>query len=383
MSSQLPLEPSQTSHPTVWVEKTIVQSRRDRLEGPHRLGEALWSPQRSADGRDIYANMRAVQLGDLVLHLIDNDAIAGTSVVAAPLDQSFNGVPGTDWADRRCYRIALKEFQPLDPPLRREWFFSDPEVAARLRELSIVPRGRGLFFNSKLELNQGSYLTEAPTALVAALDLAYLRRTGTHISGLPIAMHAAEDEEEDNEGARALEGQPPQARRSCVYAPGPKAVYWDEFYQEGIMALGWDNIGDFRQYANLQDMRQALERVYGNEKDQGQNARMCYDFANSVQSGDAIFVKRGLHVIVGRGIVDGDYQHDPRRPKYKNCRRVRWTARGEWPWSGQLPLKTSNGVDQLSRGSGEGRRTYRRTLFSGYGDPAATYAGHCTRDLYH
>lgn len=40
-----------------WVEKTIVAGRSDREEGDHALGRALWSPQRSKDGKNIYANM--------------------------------------------------------------------------------------------------------------------------------------------------------------------------------------------------------------------------------------------------------------------------------------------------------------------------------------
>lgn len=38
----------------VWVEKTLVRGRQDRQTGAHRVGEALVSPQKSADGRDIY-----------------------------------------------------------------------------------------------------------------------------------------------------------------------------------------------------------------------------------------------------------------------------------------------------------------------------------------
>src|SRR6185437_12976539 len=31
----------------VWIEKTLVQGRADRLAGEHSLGKALWSPQRA------------------------------------------------------------------------------------------------------------------------------------------------------------------------------------------------------------------------------------------------------------------------------------------------------------------------------------------------
>jgi 5-methylcytosine-specific restriction protein B len=327
--------------PRIWVEKTLVQDRSDRQEGPHRLGVALWSPQRGSDGRDTYANMREVKVGDVVMHLTDNEAITGISIVAEPLDTGFAGVVGTKWASGPCYRIALRDFCLLDPPLRREWFFGDPEIGERLRFLSTQPRGRGLFFNGKLELNQGLYLTEAPPSLVAALDAAYVSHTGGHIPMLPAAMleAGAVADAEDNLGVPERV-QPTAQRRSWVYSPGQQAVYWDEFYQGGIMALGWDDIGDFESLKTIEDFRKALEENLGSDKDQGQNARMCFDFAHTMHPGDIVYAKRGRQTFVGRGIVEGEYRHDSSRSELTNVRRVRWTARGEWPSPDKLPMKT-------------------------------------------
>jgi putative restriction endonuclease len=72
--------------PRVWIEKTLSRGRQDRQTGPHRIGQALWSPQKAADGRDVYANMRDVRPGDTVLHLTDNDAFTGISWVAEGVD---------------------------------------------------------------------------------------------------------------------------------------------------------------------------------------------------------------------------------------------------------------------------------------------------------
>src|ERR1035437_7827468 len=44
-----------------WIEKTIVHGRVDRNNGPRSLGSALWSPQKSQTGADIYKNMRKVK----------------------------------------------------------------------------------------------------------------------------------------------------------------------------------------------------------------------------------------------------------------------------------------------------------------------------------
>lgn len=83
-----------------------VAVRQDRQAGPHRLGEALWSPQKAADGRDVYANMRDVHPGDTVLHLTDNEAFIGISWAAAAVDSAFEGVSGTEWGGRACYPTA-------------------------------------------------------------------------------------------------------------------------------------------------------------------------------------------------------------------------------------------------------------------------------------
>ncbi|HEX3935793.1 MAG TPA: hypothetical protein VHW43_14020, partial [Puia sp.] len=174
-----------------WIEKTIVSGRIDREQGPHRLGAALWSPQKSTNGGDIYANMRNVLPGDIVLHLTDNLGITGTSRVTSQVDDSFRGVDGSEWADRPGYRVQLEDYQPLTPPLSRAMFFDDPEVAEQLKQISAPPRSGGLFFNGSMELRQGAYLTEASPALFKILNNAYRKHTGSEIPGVPASLVAA------------------------------------------------------------------------------------------------------------------------------------------------------------------------------------------------
>jgi hypothetical protein len=50
----------------IWIEKTIIKDRKDRLEGERALGKRLWSPQRDKRGADIYKNMRLIEVGDIV-----------------------------------------------------------------------------------------------------------------------------------------------------------------------------------------------------------------------------------------------------------------------------------------------------------------------------
>lgn len=172
--------------PSVWIEKTLVTGRVDREVGEHALGRALWSPKTSKSGGDIYANMRRVEPGDIVLHLTDNRGFTGISIAAERADDTFEGLVGTEW-EGPCYRIALQDYVDLQPPLLRDQLFKTEPFAAELAEL-VESGAKGLFFNRKLELNQGAYLTEVTPTLLAILNRAYI-----HAAGKPLPWMDAED----------------------------------------------------------------------------------------------------------------------------------------------------------------------------------------------
>lgn len=164
---------------SVWIEKTLVKGRSDRENGDNALGAALWSPQKSKNGGDIYSNMRKVKKGDVVLHLTDNQSFTGISIVDSDLDDTFTGIAGSDW-EGKCYRIALSGFQKLEPPLARDDLLKTEPFASELSEL--VQSGmKGLFYNNKLELNQGAYLTEATPTLRSILARAYFESAGKYM----------------------------------------------------------------------------------------------------------------------------------------------------------------------------------------------------------
>jgi hypothetical protein len=162
-----------------WIEKTHVAGRPGREHGDHALGKALWSPQRSTNGRDIYKSMREVAPNDIIYHLIDNKAISGVSVTDSLYDDSFVGLAGTDWENQKGYRISLSKYESLEPGLDRTWLFENGKYAERLKAL--LSRYRNLFYSSTLELNQGAYLTEAPKDLVNIMNEAYREHTGRNL----------------------------------------------------------------------------------------------------------------------------------------------------------------------------------------------------------
>ena len=156
--------------PRVWIEKTLVKGRPTREVGDRAMGRALWSPQRDKRGGDIYHWMRETKPGDIVIHLTDNRAFTAVSRVESNFED-VEGLPGTEWATGPCYLVRLRDFKQLDPELLREEFFAEPY---RERLLSLLESGdQNLFYNREMNLNQGSYLTPAPSALIEVINDAY------------------------------------------------------------------------------------------------------------------------------------------------------------------------------------------------------------------
>lgn len=126
-----------------------------------------------------------------------------------------------------------------------------------------------------------------------------------------------------------------------VYSPGESARKWQECLDEGVMLLGWDDMENFRDYENRQDIVERLREVYGNTENAYTNDSLAiWQFCREMRPGDIVYVKRGLTLIVGRGIVRGGYVYNGERYEYKNSRDVEWTHFGEWEYPKKLPMKT-------------------------------------------
>ena len=133
-----------------------------------------------------------------------------------------------------------------------------------------------------------------------------------------------------------------------IYAPGEQAVFWDEYYQDGIMGLGWNKIGDLREYRKQQDLIAPLKQYYGAETSQKNSADMLYSFAYEMKPGDIVFAKKGRSLIVGRGVVTSDYYYDNSHEPQPHLRKVNWTHKGEWKSDSMLAMKTLTNITRYT-----------------------------------
>ena len=129
-----------------------------------------------------------------------------------------------------------------------------------------------------------------------------------------------------------------------IYSPGEQAVYWDEYYQDGIMGLGWNKIDDMREHINLDDIISLLKLNYGADNSQVKNAHMLYNFAFCLKPGDIVFAKKGRSTIVGRGVVTSNYYYDGNHDIQPHIHKVNWTDRGEWKTDTVLAMKTLTNI---------------------------------------
>lgn len=133
----------------------------------------------------------------------------------------------------------------------------------------------------------------------------------------------------------------PATVKYWILAPGENASKWERCQKDGIACIGWEEIGDLRQYESLDAMREAMKEKFGDASTSYKNAGLAtWEFCHDMQVGDIIFAKQGRNKILGRGVVESDYNFDTSYPDHQNVRKVRWEKVGEWTTEDMLAMKT-------------------------------------------
>jgi 5-methylcytosine-specific restriction protein B len=233
--------------------------------------------------------------------------LAAATVLTAPSMIEQDGLQFAvqpDKFDRQDLRVRLQIDDVYPVPLSRD------VLRARLPDLSI------------LQSPQGTNFAVSPEEAAA------------------IRKMLATDKGDEDEILADTGVEPASTSRIWAYAPGPKAQFWEEFYREEIMAIGWDELGDLRQYPDHTSIAQKLIEVYRLKGFPINDARACFDFLHAMKRGDRVIVKRGRDEVVGYGTVIGEYEFRPERATYRNVRQVRWEHRGNWKSKAVFAVKT-------------------------------------------
>ena len=110
------------STPSVWIEKTQQEGRDYKEEGELALGNAIIAPSKDEGGYKRYETMREAEVGDIVLHLLqERHQIVGVSRIASDLHEDFEGPPTDRWSEEQReqggYLRELEGYVELDDPI--------------------------------------------------------------------------------------------------------------------------------------------------------------------------------------------------------------------------------------------------------------------------
>ena len=139
-------------------------------------------------------------------------------------------------------------------------------------------------------------------------------------------------------------------KKYWIIAPGEGARKWDECYNEGIIGVGWDKLGDLRKYENREDISTALLNLYpGVSKSQKNNSLALWQFLTEMMPGDILIAKKGINEYLGYGVVASEYYFDNAKSEYKNLHKVDWKKKGSWPEEvHQIVLKTLTDITKYT-----------------------------------
>lgn len=124
---------------------------------------------------------------------------------------------------------------------------------------------------------------------------------------------------------RWIEGKRPP--RIVKVAPGDKGELWDECLAGGYVCVGWDEVGDLRQYADWSSFRKAFGAACEVGKVKGHVTNKAQELwvLARLRPGDKVVANRGISRVLGVGTVkEPGYVWDDTRSKFKHTVRVDW-----------------------------------------------------------
>lgn len=133
-----------------------------------------------------------------------------------------------------------------------------------------------------------------------------------------------------------------------IYSPGDNGSMWEEFYNLGIMGIGWDDVTNLKEFSSKEEIKEYMKKIYDPSYSYKNITHCLWQFANEIKEGDVVFAKKGMHKIIGKGIVISDYIYDDSRDTYKHIRKVEWQNKGEWELKKQAVMKTLTNITPYS-----------------------------------
>lgn len=97
--------------------------------------------------------------------------------------------------------------------------------------------------------------------------------------------------------------------------------------QRELWQLAGAEIGDLKTFDSKDAMKSKMKETFDASLSYKNAAHATWQFVNDMKIGDIVFVKKGMHQLVGRGVVSSDYEYDADcNDKYGNIRNGELSA---------------------------------------------------------
>jgi 5-methylcytosine-specific restriction protein B len=124
---------------------------------------------------------------------------------------------------------------------------------------------------------------------------------------------------------------PNETGRIVKIAPGENAKYWSDCLDHGYIRVGWDEVGDLRQFAGKdefeEEFRKKYSHIYNNHaptlKKKGNELWQLAEF----EEGDIVIANKGISRILAVGeVVSPAYEWNEALAEFRHTVRVKWDA---------------------------------------------------------
>lgn len=122
---------------------------------------------------------------------------------------------------------------------------------------------------------------------------------------------------------------PRDARRIIKIAPGDNAQFWDECLRGGYICVGWDNVGDLREFESKEVFRERFTKEYiefynHHKPTLTKKANELWTL-RELEPGDLIVANQGTSRILAVGeVIEQGYDWAPKREEFKHLVQVKW-----------------------------------------------------------
>lgn len=116
------------------------------------------------------------------------------------------------------------------------------------------------------------------------------------------------------------------SKKVYKYALSNTTLPWDEFSELGYIDYSWEKMGDLREYATIDDIKNRVLDLYptrpsGKER-KGGECNILHFWKSQI--GDIVVATSGENTVNGIGVIAGKYEFDEVRSERNHVKKVEW-----------------------------------------------------------